>query len=122
MVSPEIQSEEAIVKRMRELQGATTHLARYIDPQNPHAATLRLGDIARYIGLDLNTLTRVSVNPKRLPMTKSTQIALSRFWYGWDHGSLVKARVGDNWIIANPHSCNSPLAQANDANRHAPTT
>jgi hypothetical protein len=32
------------------------------------------------------------------------QTALSRFFYGWDQGTLVKARVGDEWRICNRHA------------------
>jgi hypothetical protein len=98
-------------RRLRQLAQETEHLRVQLPKDSPYQSVLRLTDIARYIGIELNTLVRCGVIAVPRPMTKTEQLGLSRFFHGWDTGALVKAKVHDEWRILNPHSCDAPLAQ-----------
>jgi hypothetical protein len=104
-------SQPTLRRRLLEVIAASDHLRQNLRPDSPYAHVLRLGDIARYIGLAERTLKRCIYGKAPPAMPESMQRNLSRFFHGWDNGSLVKAKLADRWQILNPHSCNSPLAQ-----------
>lgn len=118
MDSPEWISQPELRRRLREIVEATAHLRLRLPPDSPYNAALRLEDVAVYIRAQPRRLQSIvsdvppprcirhcaSVNDCRLkPRCRAFQDHwqrdLSRFFWAWDRGALVKARVNDVWRI-----------------------
>lgn len=133
MDSPEL-SQREIRRRLRAIWTQTEHLRKDLPPDNPHNQVVTIRDIAAYIQEPFRILldTRleevpprctkrcVTINecPKRCRgYNKLQQMRLSKFFNGWDHGTLVKAQVAGKWLIVD--RSHAPLAQM-DATPRAP--
>lgn len=130
----EIMSLEELCRRLSEVRRGEEHLKMHLPLDSPHNAILRLRDIVAYTQVedrwmrdqfpDMYRLTmphspnciRRSGEKQRKPIDKAQiedrQRELSRFFYGWDAGTLVKMRVGDGWRIVGRHQNQVPLGAA----------
>jgi hypothetical protein len=116
--STEVFTKRELRRRLREVYEASVHLAGRIPVDNPHNATLRVHDIARFINAECDWLLykRVEAPPPRCtfgcpsvnecrkkPACRDIepfmQRQLTAFFKGWDSGNLVKARVGNEWRV-----------------------
>jgi len=87
---------------MTLVRAESVHLRDTLPPDNPHNRVLRVIDIARYIGVSAAWLRmQTTGNSVYHTMQESRQLELSRFFQGWDQGTLIKARVGNAWQIVN---------------------
>lgn len=132
MDSHEPLSVAQICHRLSLIREGEAHLRAELPPENPHNAVLRLRDVTRYIDCRANevllwfpTMTRVSHRlrdrppPKKaVPLPAARQWDFSRFFWGFDEGRIIKARVGDEWKIISRHSHPLPLGAA--ARQEAP--
>lgn len=124
MDSLDLLSVEELRRRIKDISAGEEHLRRVLKPDNPHNQVLRVRDVARYIGTT-GELLRVYCpgvgiqfagrwGEKRkfeqAKMPAKIQRGLSQFFHGWDHGHLVKAKVGQEWKIINRYSGHSSLA------------
>lgn len=107
----------ALTRRLSEVRLGEAHLKRRLPVSSPYNAVLRLIDILNYTGIPYPWILRMFPELLRLesgmrppapcltdaPADKheihERQRELSRFFYGWDQGTLVKARIGDEWKI-----------------------
>jgi hypothetical protein len=108
--STEILSCAELKRRFRTIVADSSHLKSKLPLDSPHNALLRLIDVARYIGGP-----RASMDGDAY--LKRHQRALSLFFKAWDHGNLVKARIGDTWQIIHRHTGTTSLAQVAPAPR-----
>ena len=127
--SHDILSIDGLTRRLSEVRRAEEHLKRELPPDSPHNLILRLADIIAYTGIPYPWIRRQfpemyrmpSVRPRGKNLTdkpvdkheiEARQRDLSRFFYGWDRGTLVKARIGNEWRICNRHPDSPPMAAA----------
>jgi hypothetical protein len=114
-----------ISHRLSQVREGEAHLRTELPVDSPHNAILRLTDITRYIGVRPNEvflwfpeMTRVTHRLRdRPPPTKAQTLPperqrdFSRFFHGWDAGTLIKARVGEQWrLVGRYESGMAPLA------------
>lgn len=97
-------------RRVDEVNANAAHLAWQLPLDSPHNAVLRSMDIARYIGHEHGGIVKL-FGGRRSGLPEHWQVKLSQFFYGWDHGNLVKARIGNEWLIVNRHTGATALAQ-----------
>jgi hypothetical protein len=112
---PEL-SQREIRRRLRAVWAQSEHLRRDLPPDNPHNQIVTIRDIAAYIQEPFRILldTRLEDVPPRCTRgcvtinecskrcrgyNKLQQMRLSKFFNGWDHGTLVKAQVAGKWLI-----------------------
>jgi hypothetical protein len=123
--SPDILSLDCLARRLSEVRRAEEHLKQRLPLDSEHNAILRLRDILAYTGIPYEWARRQfpemyrMASPKGAPTGKEKpadkheigerQRELSRFFYGWDRGTLVKARVGDEWKIVGRYQDAAPL-------------
>lgn len=103
-------------RRLSEVRSGEMHLRTQLPKENPHNAILRIRDITRYTGISLTELYQMfprmqriehrlaNTNPppgltRQPPKAAHWQREFSRFFFGWDQGTLIKARLGDEWKI-----------------------
>ena len=129
--SIDILSFVALTQRLSAVRRGEEHLKRQLPVASPHNAILRLLDIVAYTHIPYPWLRRQFPDmhrfefpdaPRPKPRGKDKpadqheieerQRELSRFFFAWDQGTLVKARVGDEWRIVNRHSHALPLGTA----------
>ena len=129
-------SQREIRRRLRAIWTQTEHLRRDLPPDNPHNQTLTIRDIAVYIHVPFRMLldTRLEEAPPRCEKRCQTinecpkrcrgydrlqQERLSRFFSGWDNGTLVKARIAGKWqIVDRSHAALAKM----DATQRPPIT
>lgn len=113
-------------RRLSQVREGEMHLRTELPADNPHNAILRMRDITRYIGVTPNQLLlwfpfmvrvrhRLRDRPaptKARPMQEKWQREFSRFFYGWDRGTLIKAQVGGEWQIIGRSSGMAQMAPA----------
>jgi hypothetical protein len=106
-----------ISRRLSQIRQGEAHLRAELPVDNPHNAILRLSDVTRYIGVrpnevflwfpDMLRVThRLRDRPppkKAVPLPPARQQDFSRFFRGWDAGTIVKARVGQDWRLVGRH-------------------
>jgi hypothetical protein len=131
LTSHEILSFEALTRRLSEVRRGEEHLKRNLPLASEHNRILRLNDICAYTGIPYPWIRRQFPDMYRMefpdapkpapsgrdkPATKheieERQRELSRFFYGWDRGTLVKARVRDEWKIVGRYQDAVPLGAA----------
>lgn len=120
--SHEVMSLHELSRRLSEIRRGEEHLKHILPLDSEHNAILRLKDILAYTGIpypwvrrqfpemhrfDFPSAPRPKPQGKDKPADQheieERQRELSRFFYGWDHGTLVKVRVHDRWAIINRH-------------------
>jgi hypothetical protein len=138
MDSHEILSFGELSRRLSEVRRGEEHLKQILPVDSPHNVILRLRDILAYTGIPYPWVRRqfpemhrfefigaARPQPKGLDMPATTheiherQRELSRFFYGWDRGTLVKARIGDEWRIVGRHQDAVSLGAAPRPSPHA---
>lgn len=102
MESTEWLSVAEIDRRFKKIVADSAHLRTSLPPDSPYNAVLRVADIVRYIGVN---------SRDGRAFIKRYQRELSLFFKAWDHGNLVKARVGDTWKIVHRHTGDTTLAK-----------
>jgi hypothetical protein len=129
--SPEV-SQREIRRRLRAVWAQSEHLRRDLPADNPHNQVLTIADIASYIEEPYRRLldTRLEEVPPRCVRgcqsinecpnrcrgyTLLQQERLSRVLNGWDHGTIVKARMAGRWLIVD--RSHTSLAQVAAASR-----
>lgn len=132
--SLDLLSVEDLRRRIKDISAGEEHLRRVLKPDNPHNQVLRVRDVARYIGTT-GELLRVYCPGvgiqfagrwgerrkfEQAKMPAKIQRGLSQFFHGWDHGHLVKAKVGEEWKIINRHSGHTSLATLDAAPTPSP--
>lgn len=127
-------SQREIRCRLRDIWTQSEHIKRNLPPENPYNQVVTIADIAAYIREPYRILldTRLEEVPPRCTKgcislqecpkrcrgyTQLQQTRLSKFFNGWDHGTLVKAQVAGKWLIVD--RSHAPLAQV-DASQRAP--
>jgi hypothetical protein len=112
----EVMSLAHIARRLSEVRQGEAHLKLQLPVDSEYNRILRLKDILAYTGIPYEWVRRQfpdmwrmeSIQPKpnrgaERPADKShieeRQRDLSRFFFGWDQGTLIKARVGAEWRI-----------------------
>jgi hypothetical protein len=127
LTSNEVMSWAHLSRRLSDVRAGEEHLKTRLPVASAYNATLRLGDIVAYTHIPYPWLRRQMPDMRRFgfehaprppPSGKEKpadrheieerQRVLSRFFYGWDCGTLIKARLGDEWRIVNRHP--HPLA------------
>ena len=112
MASLEWMSVKEIQRRCAIIAKDAEHLRRTIPVDNAHNSIVRIPDIALSIGLPPGVL---GLRLSRGEFDEAHIKDLSRFFYGWDAGMLIKARVGNEWKIMSRHpghyQGHTPLAQ-----------
>jgi hypothetical protein len=136
--STDILSFAALTRRLSEVRHGEEHLKMQLPVDSPHNSILRLKDIVAYTGIPYPWIRRQFPDMYRFefpdaprpapkgnekPMDKheieERQRELSRFFYGWDLGTLVKARVGHEWKIVNRRQNAASLGAAPSPQAHA---
>lgn len=128
MDSHEIMSFAELTRRLSEVRRAEEHLKMLLPVDSPHNAILRLREILAYTHIPYEWARRQfpemyrfkSLRPppkgNERPADKheieERQIALSRFFYAWDRGTVIKARVGNEWRLVARHQDAVPLGAA----------
>jgi hypothetical protein len=129
--SHEVLSLVELTRRLSEVRRGEEHLKTRLPRDSEHNRILRLADIVAYTGIPYPWLRRQFPEMYRFefpdaprPKPKGhekpsdkTEIAarqtlLSRFFYGWDQGTLIKARIGNEWTIIGRHSDEVSLGPA----------
>jgi hypothetical protein len=112
----QVMSFAELTRRLGEVRLGEAHLKTQLPPDSDWNRTLRLKDIIAYTGIPYPWLLRQFPEMPRLksirdrerkggdsPVDKheieQRQRELSRFFYGWDAGTLIKARIRDEWKI-----------------------
>jgi hypothetical protein len=75
-----------------------------------HQSTLRLTDVARYIGHARESVYRYSIEGRDMPA--HLQRDLSRFFWLWDQGRVAKECVDGVWQLVSRSKALAPLAAA----------
>lgn len=120
-----------LTRRLSEVRQGEEHLKRVLPVDSPHNAILRLADIVAYTQIPYPWLRRQFPDMHRFEFPRAPRPApkgnekpsdpheieerqrdLSRFFYGWDQGTLIKARVGNEWRIVGRHSDTHSLGAA----------
>jgi hypothetical protein len=120
-----------LTRRLSEVRQGEEHLKQVLPVASAHNAILRLADIVAYTGIPYPWLRRQFPDMHRFEFPRAPRPApkgnekpsdpheieerqreLSRFFYGWDRGTLIKARVGNEWRIVGRHSDAVPLRAA----------
>jgi hypothetical protein len=129
--STDILSFAALTRRLSEVRHGEEHLKMNLPVDSTFNSVLRLRDICAYTHIPYPWIRRQFPEMYRFefvgaerpepkgkdkPATKyeieERQRELSRFFYGWDLGTLVKARVGHEWKIVNRHQNAASLGGA----------
>ena len=116
--SIDVLSLDALSRRLSEVRRGEEHLKMILPVDSPYNSILRLRDILAYTQIpypwvrrqfpemyrfEFVGAARPEPKGKDKPATAheihERQRELSRFFYGWDLGTLVKARVGNEWQI-----------------------
>jgi hypothetical protein len=136
--SIDVLSLDCLSRRLSEVRRGEEHLKKDLPPDSSFNAILRLRDILAYTAIPYPWIRRQfpemyrfefvgAARPepkgKDKPATKheihERQRELSRFFYGWDKGTLVKARVGDEWKIVGKYQDATSLGGAPGPQAHA---
>lgn len=118
----DILSLRELTRRLSEVRQGEEHLKRNLPVDSPHNRILRLRDIVAYTHIPYPWLRRQFPEMHRFefpdaprpkpkgndkPATQheieERQRELSRFFYGWDRGTIIKTRVGEKWEIVGRH-------------------
>jgi hypothetical protein len=100
-------------RRAAAIDADSEHLARALPPASVHNRILRLRDIAGYIGLDSGQLRKLLMHQSaNWSMPPKVQENLSRFFWGWDSGQLVKACLMERWQIVPRHTALEEMASS----------
>jgi hypothetical protein len=129
--SHDVLSLAGLSRRLSEVRRGEEHLKKKLPVDSPHNVILRLKDICAYTLVPYEWVRRIfpemyrfefpdaprpSPQGKDKPVDKheigERQRALSRFFYGWDQGTLVKARIGNEWKIVGRYQDAAPLGGA----------
>jgi hypothetical protein len=136
--SIDVLSLDALSRRLSEVRRGEEHLKMILPVDSPYNSILRLRDILAYTQIpypwvrrqfpemhrfEFVGAARPEPKGKDKPATAheihERQRELSRFFYGWDLGTLVKARVGDEWKIVGRYQDQSSLGAPPRPQAHA---
>lgn len=137
----EILSVRELRKRLRKVYAESYHLAHNLPqkhPDSPHNRILTLVDIARHLELSRRwlhhqmkeeptercefscpTVNECRLRPPCRKIEPYEQKRLSQFFLSWEAGTLVKARIGDEWKITPRHTALAQMAPASIETSHA---
>jgi hypothetical protein len=129
-------SMSELTRRLSEVRRGEEHLKTRLPVESAYNTILRLADIVAYTSIPYPWIRRQfpemyrmesvrvrGVNQTDKPANKTEieerQRELSRFFHGWDLGTLVKAKVHGEWKIVNRYQNEVPLGTATRAQANA---
>jgi hypothetical protein len=120
-----------IRRRIALMYAGSVHLRRPLPLDNPHNSIPTLYDLGQFTGTmpSLILSWRLESPPKhcrfdcrdikhcpKRPACRNIQLyqqqRLSDFFRGWDAGTIVKARVGDQWLLVHRNPSLAQMAAA----------
>lgn len=89
-------------RRVAVVREESIHLVNKLPPDSVHNKILRLADLDRYVGLPPSSMSHFVSEKSRdrvARLTEENQRDLSRFFWAWDNGRLVKGKTAQGWRI-----------------------